>query len=343
MSVLFFLLSLRALIRLLVPQLDLFSIQRAKRELLEVSSVLREIEETLAAGLVPAGERWERIRRLSEPWGKLLSTSFDELRSSGGSLLPTLKRMRDLAESQRCTLLEAQARSAQAWAQALFCSSLVPFLGLGFYLLLPALQAHPWDWGLGCFWAGVMNGCAALWLLKMGESARWAGIPAGRRGWVLGFQCAGERLLALIRMGTPTDLAWVKACEFLGEQEAELSRAWGPSIWSEAAQSSPSSWALGSLFQKPVTVSSAERIMLEAGHSMKFAIRLGVMEGRPCLDRIEAALLGARQELKARVDEEIELTSSRALKPLFLLVAPALLGLIGLALWLALEEVGFEL
>ena len=56
------------------------------------------------------------------------------------------------------------------------------------------------------------------------------------------------------------------------------------------------------------------------------------MEGRPCLERAEAALLGLRQDMKAQVERELSLLPTRALKPLFIFVAPSLFGTSGLRL-----------
>ena len=100
-----------------------------RQNLQRIVSLLLEFEETLMAGLVPSAERWACLSALEEPWRTLSVDSLKELRDCGGALLPTLKRLRELAEAHRVALEEARARASQGFAQALACSLLVPLLG----------------------------------------------------------------------------------------------------------------------------------------------------------------------------------------------------------------------
>ena len=72
-----------------------------RRRLKSVSLSLQEIEESLSSGMVPDSDMWAALERLPQPWGSLIFQSLSELRSSGGALLPTLRRMRVLAEEHR--------------------------------------------------------------------------------------------------------------------------------------------------------------------------------------------------------------------------------------------------
>ena len=294
-----------------------------QRILTEVVQVFREIEETLAAGLVPHSDRWDSLRNIAEPWGTLATDSLLKLRAAGGSLLPTLKRLRALAEDQSLALKDAKAKSAQAFAQAIACASLVPILGWGLYAIIPAIEEHSHEWTLACGGALVLSGTGSLWLLKLAEAARWGGLAPSRRSWILAAQCAGERFLALIRCGTPPDLAWSQMTEPLLRTTFELGTAWGPNVW----QSSRSG-----------KNSKMDQTILDAGYSIKKAIQVSLMEGRPCTERVEAALLALQQEMRAHIERELNLLSTRALKPLFVCVAPALLGLLFYGLWLTAQE-----
>lgn len=61
-------------------------------------------------------------------------------------------------------------------------------------------------------------------------------------------------------------------------------------------------------------------------------LQRSVMEGRPSSERVEAALTGLQQQWSARVERELTLLGTRALKPLFALIAPAMMGLLLLGL-----------
>ncbi len=171
----------------------------------------------------------------------------------------------------------------------------------------------------------MLTGIGALWLIHMSEVARWGGLLVKNRSWVLSSQCAGERFLALLRTGTPPDLAWAGALELLTKDSRELALAWGYSIWDTSNSSSQTN--------------PAEMAILAAGSSIKRSIQVGIMEGRPCVERVETVLKSLRQEMKALVERELGLLATRALKPLFICVAPSLFGLLFFGLWLASEEV----
>ena len=94
----------------------------AEREVLHVVEQLREIEEVLGGGMVPSQECWDRLKAVPAPWGSLAFDSLRELRANGGAVLPTLRRLKELATGQLRALADAKARSAQAMAQAGGCT-----------------------------------------------------------------------------------------------------------------------------------------------------------------------------------------------------------------------------
>ncbi|MGK5084308.1 hypothetical protein WDW37_13510 [Bdellovibrionota bacterium FG-1] len=296
---------------------------REQQALRKVGFVLQEIEETLAAGLVPARSRWDSLRGLPAPWGALVFESLQELRNTGGALVPTLKRLRALALEQDVALSQAKARTAQSLAQALLCAALVPVFGGVLYYLLPAVAQNQGLWLCICATALLLAGVGAVWLLKMAEAARWGGLRSSSRAWVLASQCAGERFLAWVRAGNPPDLAWARTIAALEGEVPALVARWGASIWSTG---------------QPVS-KGAERPVEEAGHAIRRAIQVSLMEGRPCTERVEVVLESLRQDLRAGVERELGLLATRALKPLFVCVAPALLGLLGCGLWVSWNDV----
>lgn len=74
------------------------------------------------------------------------------------------------------------------------------------------------------------------------------------------------------------------------------------------------------------------------GDELRSHLQRSVMEGRPCTERVESALAAIRLEWGARVERELQLLATRALKPLFLLVAPALFGLLALGLAVSIRS-----
>jgi hypothetical protein len=299
-----------------------------RKKLKKVGQALREIEESLAAGLIPSQEKWAALAALPEPWGALSYKSLTELRASGAALLPTLRRLRALAQEHEAALMDAKARSAQALSQAVLCAALVPAFGAILYVLLPGVDEHPYQWGMSCVLAIGMASLGSACMLKLSTDARWAGLSEEHRSWILAAQCAGERFLALVRAGTPADLSWTKSSELLQEQAPALASRWGFSVWSDPA------------FQPPPK-STAALALIEFGIALKRCVQVSVMEGRPCGDRVETSLLALRQELRAQIDRELNVLPTRALRPLFLFVAPSILGLLFFGLWLSWTQVSF--
>lgn len=322
-------LGLRILHRELAPSLPAVGIGRLRLQIRMVFQRIQEIEETLAAGMVPSESQWARLRDLPPPWGSVAYESVRELRASGGALLPTLKRLRELADFQARALAEARARSAQAQAQAASCGLLAPGFAFALYYCLPGVSDSPGIWFGACGVAMLFAGAGALWLLSLAEKARWAGLRPGARSWIFAAQCAGERFLALVRSGNPSDIAWTRACELLATEAPELAVKWGRSIWKEGSEP-PDRLSRG----------LAEQSLIDAGDSIRKAVQLSLMEGRPCLERVEATLGALRHELHAQVERELSLLGTRALRPLFLCVAPPILGLLALGIYLSFQQLG---
>ncbi len=308
-----------------------FGIERQRLEIQKVHHLLQEIEELLGAGMLPSREHWQSLEALAAPWGSLAHDSLQELRSSGGAILPTLRRLKDLATGQLRALADARARSSQALAQAIVCMLLIPAFGGVLYWLLPGVSDHALLWILLCGLSLVIAGGGALWLLSMAQEARWAGLPKNARSWVLASQCAGERFLALVRAGSPADLAWGRATEILSREAPSLALLWGHSVWKSAPLDSST------------VANPASRLFVETGEALRRAVQVSLMEGRPCSDRVEAALSSLSHELKARVEAELTLLSTRALKPLFLCVAPGIFILLGAGFLLCLAASSQEL
>jgi hypothetical protein len=326
LSATFGLLALSILSRDLNVWTNSIGVVAERKRLKRIAQLLREIEESLCTGLIPPPEKWSSLALLPSPWGALIFQSASELRASGAALLPTLRRLRALAEEHESALLDAGAKSAQAVSQAVLCAAMVPVFGSALYILLPGVDGHPYQWFFACALAMVSASFGSAWMLKFSSNARWAGLNEECRPWVLSAQCAGERFLALIRAGTPPDISWTKASDLLHEHAPSLAIRWGPSVWADAAR-------------LPPPKSTAACALIEFGTALKRTVQVSVMEGRPCGDRVETALQSLRQEIRSQIDRELGLLPTRALRPLFALVAPSILGLLFYGLWLSWVQV----
>jgi hypothetical protein len=290
-------------------------------EILSAESLFFELEETLGAGLLPGEERWAKLESLSEPWRTLSVESLRTLRSEGGSVVPTLRRFRELARRHFNTLSEARAKSAQAIAQAFVCALLIPVFGFALRFLLPEVEEAGGVWWFGTATASLLGLLAGLWIWKMAEEARWGGLRGGEREWMLGTLVFGERILALLRLGRAPDRAWVDSLAML---PAPLRSHWGGDAWKAEGRAAD-----------PVPAKSLREALLGAGNAFRKSIQSSLWEGYPCSERIESAIAGLRTEIRAYQERELQLLGTRALKPLFLLTAPGLLGLLGFALLLS--------
>jgi hypothetical protein len=317
-------------------KLSVASPARDLRTISDVRNQLHTYQETLESGLVPGDAFLAGIRELPAPWGRLAAECLSELRRQGCAILPTLKRLRGLAQEQLGAIREGRAKAAQALAQALICVGLVPMVGNALYWVLPGIESSRGPWIEGCAAAMISGGLGAAWMLRLATDARWGGLAKSNRGWLLSSQCAGEAFLALLRSGMPVDLAWTRACEMLSREAPGLAGAWGFSLWQEPTRVAPSG-------NNAEEKSDTGRMIVDFGFSLRRALQASVMEGRPCAERVEAAMAGLARDLRAQVDREMGLLGARAMKPLFACVAPALLGLLFFGLYLSWQSMGVAL
>ena len=295
----------------------------ALEQLRKVKDLIQDLEDLIQSGVLPRTERWEALRDLPAPWSPVLSESLLELRSCGGAVLPTLKRMHQLARSHEKTLLESRARSAQAWAQAWIGVALIPLFSATLYVFLPGLEFSRFEWFSISLISLLPGLAAALWILRLSEIARWGGLSSEERSWILPVLCFGERILALLQSGNASDVAWTRSLEALP-----------PALQAE--------WR-GSIFEPGPPQQARSGTLSESLHSLgpqvKRAIHASLIEGRPCFERIELVLQGFQIEMKAHQDRELQLLATRALKPLFVCVAPAIFLLVISGLFMSFQSV----
>ncbi len=316
---------------------------RPEDELDHVVELLHEIQETLECGALPSPERWARLHSLPPPWQKLTQSTLLRLRAQGSAVLPTLRRLRSLAERQRATLGRARARAAQAQAQAALSAALAPFLGVTLYGMLPGLSERLGAWTLACAGALLLTGAGALWMQRLAEQARWAGLRASERAWVLAAPAGLERFLAQVRSGTPPDLAWLEMVAELRPEAPALAHAWGSTVWGDEAadansgfERKPSATAPETSSRTP-TPSQGRACLLRAGREVRRTLQVALMEGRPCTERVEAVLSSLQEDWDSAVEEALSVLPHQVLKPLFLCIAPAIFGLLATAVFFSFE------
>jgi hypothetical protein len=283
--------------------------------------VLKDLRETLASGQLPVAEDWHQVSEIPAPWGALSQESLHELRESGLPVLPTLERLETLLREQVTARSDARARSAQSWAQAVVSACLVPIVSVMLYFLFPGVSELGLTWWLVSAVALILSVTAMVWMLRMCDQARWADLKKKDRAAWPAALCFGERLLSSLRAGIPADLAWVRALPTLSGHAPKLALAWGTEFWAGAPLAPTPVFPLSTTFQH----------FEQWGIQLREGMQKSVIEGRPCGEKLEASLMALKQEWSARVERELGLLATRALKPLFLLVAPGILSLMAFA------------
>jgi hypothetical protein len=112
-------------------------------------------------------------------------------------------------------------------------------------------------------------------------------------------------------------------CELVSLDSPQLALEWGATIWQVRSENGSTTHAKSL---------SARDLLIQVGSLIKKAVQLSMMEGRPCTERVESTLEALRQQLRASVDRELSLLQTRALKPLFLCVAPTIFALLAFGL-----------
>ena len=297
------------------------------RALRSAASVLKTLSETLEGGIVPEPGDWERIRSFPAPWGALIASGIRDLRESGSAVIPSLKRMEETLLAQAEGLMEARARTTQAFSQALTGMGLVPLFGLALYEMMPGIGSSGSGFLLLIAGGSVYASFSAVWILNLAEEARYGGLPVSQRSWLFSAPAAFERVLSLIAGGLPPDLAWRKQHEELGFRDPALATAWGAEVWESDTSDGDS---------RDETVSGLVR---GAGREVKKTIQLGLLEGRSCLDRIESISRSHQHDVRLKIRERLEALPNRCLLPLFLFVLPPVFVLLAAALLQALREI----
>lgn len=291
------------------------------------ASVFLSLREKLASGWILENHDLALVSKLKAPWGILGSESIEKIRQEGAQLDPTLQRLQSAAARHAELLKNSQSKVAQTRMQAKVAFFMVPFVSWVLYQLLPGID-HEWELWLGASLAAtLLTWGASIRMDQMAETARWARLVGHERGWMLDVQIFLERLAALIRSGKTPDQAWLTAVSLM---PWVLRQSWGSDFWSEDTTLSPQSKSHPSL----------RSYLLSFGREMKEMLRFACFDGRGVLERLDHYSDNVKKEIQFYQNTEIEKLPTKALKPLFLGVAPAILGLFGVGLFLSLKSQG---
>jgi hypothetical protein len=295
-------------------------------ELRESIYHLKLLQEMLETGNVPEASEWKKIESFPKPWGSVLSESLSDLRDQGAPVLPTLTRIQKTLEDQVEFILDAKTKSSQAFGQAIMGLMLVPSFGLVLYWMMPGVQEAPRSFFLLVLFSLLLSASAFIWMLSMVEQARFGNLKAENRRWLVSVHSSLERILALISTGSPPDLAWKKTMEELFRTDETLVSAWKLQVWDPD-------------FRTPSGIENeSERLILGVGQEVRKSIQTSLLEGRPCVDRIESVHRAFQIDLRAIISRELNLLPNRCLKPLFIFVLPAVMILMMGSFAISLQE-----
>ncbi|MCM0605755.1 MAG: hypothetical protein KA715_06655 [Xanthomonadaceae bacterium] len=287
----------------------------------QVGLILSRMRESLESGQLIQDSDWERARHIPEPWSWVYGL-LQDLRKQGVSIVPTLRRLEELAHQSYQDGLSSRSKSAQGIGQTIISMILIPVLAVLLYQLLPELEAERAIWWCGVSGCVLVAGFGALWMKRLTEDAQYLGLKKCDRSSLFLAKASIERLLAGLASGLPSDLSWSKMVEMWGESGV-LIRFWGKSLWVDAG---------GNFLSK--NESAAAPILSRFGTDLRKGIQIGLMEGRPVTEKIENLAISFRAELRGEIDRRIQLLGNQLLMPLFLCVAPAAFGVLGLGLYL---------
>jgi len=291
-----------------------------------VSVFLLNFQNILRSGGVPGEEMMQQLASLESPWREVIGRSIERLREGGAELTPVLLRFRSLADDASRTVQQASVRISQSLSQALIVALLIPLTGYALYQMIPGLNQQSGIW-MGMTTIASMAGVGGIfWILHLSNRAAFGNLAPARADWLVIVPCAGEEFLSLIRSGHPPDIAWFTVCEGLARNPVTrpLTEYWGVRLWEQGQ--SEGVWRLpaGTVLES----------LAECGREIRKCVQISLMEGRPCISSVESVLDLNRVQVTSRIEGGLEQLPARCMKPLFLLIAPAIFTLLfgGLAL-----------
>lgn len=304
---------------------NIFQTQNSDRNWSEMSHLFRSFIEKIQVGKILEPSDWRRLRNSPEPWGRYSSDCIEELRRMGAPITPTLQRFSELTEQHAEFLREGNTRAQQAYAQSAFGVALVPVVGAVLWQICPGVQEMGVRWWVLCGFATLLPALGWFWIQKMVDTSRWAKLLPKERPWLLESLFFGERLLAYLSGGMSGEEAWTEAMKIL---TPDLQSEW----CHRELHPSEQKLTRKNLGEDP----SAREEILQLGPYLHASLLVSQIQGTPVRPRLEESLRLFRTHWNHQVRRNLEKIPLQVLKPLFICLAPAVLGLLSFAVFQSL-------
>ena len=287
---------------------------------------LQKCEEKLISGFPLEREDFEG-ELLRRPEYRFISEWIDELRSTGQALLPTLRGLRDAVTFVNRILIFSQTKVSPTRLQAKVSLGLVLFIAVVLYYLLEGPGENLRIWISATVLAGILGGMCFLWVEALVISTLWKGSQSEAEKQWFSYFLFPERLIGAVQIGNSLDEAWLKSVQ-------SLSQGWKGGFPIELLSLWAKTLPLNRRNEGEGGKNSFELKLLE---DLKAVLQHSLYQGTPVLERVEVWKSQTRIQFEAELSRRLETLPHRCLQPLYLCVAPAVLGLLGTGLWLELQ------
>ncbi len=286
---------------------------RSRSEVKSDEFILQVWIELLESGHLPSEENWKLFEKLTPLLRTQVPSLIRKLRENGAPLLPTLRRLRQFAESQSQANLDAKVQVGQVRAQLVVSLVLNVAFAVATWFLVPEVQECRELFAVALFLV-LFFAILAAWLVhRMIDQAMWQSLKAEQRPLVSEALLAGERVLGKIEAGLPPDVAWLDLLLELDQTSPDLSYAWRKRGGLSCFQGRATPRAL--------------RSILSFGCELREGIDACILDGRAARDRIDRQFMGMRALWWTAVQQSLKQLPTRALGALFLGVLPGSLAL----------------
>lgn len=276
-------------------------------------SILQVWIEVLESGNLPLEDHWLLLQKMSPLLKTQVPPLIRKLRENGAPLLPTLRRLRQFADSQAQAQNEASIQVGQVRAQLYVSIALNAAFALATWFLVPEVQQCRNLFVVALFLVLFFAALAAVLVHLMIDRAMWQGLKKVDRPIISAALLAGERVLGKIETGLPPDVAWLDLLLELDHETPDLSYAWRKR-------------GVLPKFHGRVTP-RALRPIFSFGYELREGIDACILDGRAARDRIDRQFMGLRAIWWTAVQQSLKQLPTKALGALFLGVLPGSIAL----------------
>lgn len=294
-------------VKLIINFLSVFSLTQEKNKNLLVLGWIKKIKISLESGVVPSEDEWMIIEDYQHSFSKRILMIINELRDSGCKILPTLCRFEELLEFQVDLLKNTHVQSSQAISQCIICLFVTPLFSVFLYQIVPFLSGYFWEWCALTSISFFLCFIGFLWIVSLCEKSMWCGLSYSERSYIMEVLVFFEMVISKINSGFCADQSWVEVLEIYKNHLPKFVVF----TMSGCHESLKIKTLIQSLFK-----------------DAKSSIYYNLMEGKPCVETLVFFAKNFKSEYRALISHQLELLPIRALKPLFICVAPAIILLI---------------